>query len=57
MPRLLKGPKGDPMSDDDILLALRLYASRNYGGPHQYDFLPAADTIAQVESGGVWDAL
>lgn len=50
-------PEGEPMSDDDILLALRLYASRNYGGPREYDFLPAADTIAQVESGGIWDAL
>jgi hypothetical protein len=57
MARVIKGPDGKPMSDEDILLALRLYATKHYGGPRKYDFLPAADTIAQVESGGVWDAL
>ena len=50
-------PEGEPMSDEDILHMLRVYATQNYGGPNRYDFLPAADTIAQVESGGVWDKL
>jgi hypothetical protein len=49
--KLLKGPDGKPMTDKEILLALRVYATNKYGGENKYDFMQIADTIAQVESG------
>ena len=51
MARLLKGPDGNPMTDEEILHALRVYATNKYGGENKYDFLAIGDTIAQVESG------
>lgn len=51
MARLLKGPDGNPMTDEEILHALRVYATNKYGGENKYDFLAMGDTIAQVESG------
>jgi hypothetical protein len=51
MARLLKGPDGNPMTDAEILHALRVYATNKYGGENKYDFLAIGDTIAQVESG------
>jgi len=51
MAKLLKGPDGKPMTDEEILLALRVYATNKYGGENKYDFMQIADTIAQVESG------
>lgn len=51
MAKLLKGPDGNPMTDAEILHALRVYATNKYGGENKYDFMQIADTIAQVESG------
>jgi hypothetical protein len=51
MAKLLKGPDGKPMTDEQILHALRVYATNKYGGENKYDFLAIGDTIAQVESG------
>mgnify|MGYP005821880421 FL=1 len=39
------------MTDEEILHALRVYATNKYGGENKYDFLAMGDTIAQVESG------
>ncbi len=51
MAKLLKGPDGKPMTDEEILHALRVYATNHYGGENKYDFMQIADTISQVESG------
>ena len=51
MARLLKGPDGKPMTDEEIKHALRVYATNKYGGENKYDFMAIGDTISQVESG------
>tara|TARA_R110000744_G_scaffold73544_1_gene147216 strand:+ start:325 stop:957 length:633 start_codon:yes stop_codon:yes gene_type:complete len=51
MAKLLKGPDGKPMTDEQIKHALRVYATNKYGGENKYDFMQIADTISQVESG------